>query len=147
SRYVQVSGLDLHYLDWGGEGTPILLLHGLASTVHIWDLVAPQLTTHGHVFALDQRGHGLSSQPASGYDFASITADLARFAGVVRIAERFFLVGHSWGAHVALAFARRYGERLRGVVLVDGGVVDLKTRWPTWEIAEQQMTPPDLATL
>ncbi|MCX6048064.1 MAG: alpha/beta hydrolase, partial [Chloroflexi bacterium] len=53
-------------------------------------------------------------------------------------------MGHSWGAHVALCFARQYGSWLRGIVLVDGGIVDLKTQWPTWAIAEKQMTPPEL---
>lgn len=144
SQLINIGGLTLHYLDWGGTGTPIILIHGLASTVHIWDLVAPHLTAHGRVIALDQRGHGLSDQPATGYDFASITADLANFVKAIGIQEKFFLVGHSWGAHVALTFAQRYSELLRGIVLVDGGIVDLKNQWPTWEIAEKQMTPPVL---
>ncbi len=95
SHSINVGGLNFHYLDWGGAGTPILLIHGLASTVHIWDLVAPHLTTHGHVIALDQRGHGLTEQPDAGYDFATITADLANFAAALGIQAPFFLVGHS----------------------------------------------------
>lgn len=144
SHTINISGLNFHYLDWGGTGTPIILIHGLASTVHIWDLVAPQLTAQGHVIALDQRGHGLTDQPATGYDFATITADLANFVSALGIKEKFFLVGHSWGAHVALCFAQRYDERLRGAVFVDGGIMDFKTQWPTWAIAEKQMTPPTL---
>ena len=144
SQPINIAGLTFHYLDWGGTGTPIILIHGLASTVHIWDLVAPHLTAHGCVIALDQRGHGLTDQPDAGYDFVSITADLANFVEAIGIKEKFFLVGHSWGAHVALVFAQQYDDLLRGVVLVDGGIVDLKTQWPTWELAEKQMTPPDL---
>ena len=39
--WLTANGLNLHYRDWGGSGPPIVLLHGLASTSHIWDLVAP----------------------------------------------------------------------------------------------------------
>lgn len=142
--FVTIDGLDFHYVEWGGSGTAIILLHGLASTVHIWDLVAPHLTGLGRVIALDQRGHGLSSQPSAGYDFATIGDDLARFAAALGIQERFYVVGHSWGAYVALAFAHHHGDLVRGAVLVDGGVMDLKTQSPTWEIAESRMTPPTL---
>jgi pimeloyl-ACP methyl ester carboxylesterase len=142
SHTVTLGGLNFHYVEWGGAGTPIILLHGLASTVHIWDLVAPRLTTQGSVTALDQRGHGLSSQPPTGYDFATIGEDLARFVHALGIQERFFLVGHSWGAYVTLAFAHSHGDMLQGAVLVDGGVMDLKSQSPTWEIAEARMTPP-----
>jgi pimeloyl-ACP methyl ester carboxylesterase len=144
SHFVNVGAVNFHYVDWGGSGTPIVLLHGLASTVHIWDLVAPALTAHGHVIALDQRGHGLTSQPPTGYDFGSIAADLANFVQAIDLREKFLLVGHSWGAHVALYFAHTYADLVRGVALVDGGVMDLKTQWPTWEIAEKAMTPPPL---
>lgn len=142
SHFVNVGDVNFHYVDWGGQGTPIVLLHGLASTVHIWDLVAPALAQQGHVIALDQRGHGLTSQPTTGYDFATIVADLKHFIAMIGLPTPFFLVGHSWGAHVALAFAQQHGALLRGVVLVDGGVMDLKTQWPTWAIAEKAMTPP-----
>lgn len=144
SSFVTLGDLDFHYVDWGGTGTPIILLHGLASTVHIWDLVALHLMAQGRVIALDQRGHGLSSQPPSGYDFVTLGEDLVRFVDALGIQEPFFLVGHSWGAYVALAFAHSRGEMLRGAVLVDGGVMDLKTQSSTWEIAESRMTPPQL---
>ena len=42
-EWVSIDGLDFHICDWGGSGQPIVLLHGLASTCHIWDLVAPLL--------------------------------------------------------------------------------------------------------
>src|SRR4051812_12011181 len=109
---ITLSGIDFHYVEWGGEGVPIILIHGLASTLHIWDLVAPRLSAHGQVWALDQRGHGLTSQPAGGYDFATICQDLLNFANALSIQEKFFLVGHSWGAYTAVAFARAHGDRL-----------------------------------
>ncbi|MFN8598748.1 MAG: alpha/beta fold hydrolase, partial [Anaerolineae bacterium] len=74
--YIEANGLRFHALDWGGRGDWLVLLHGLASQAHIWDLVAPQLIDRFRVIAIDQRGHGLSDKPDSGYDFATITRDL-----------------------------------------------------------------------
>ena len=77
--YIDLRGLPFHYRDWGGGGRPVLLLHGLASTCHIWDLVAPLLAEEFRVVALDQRGHGLSAQVEDGYDFATVSSDAAAF--------------------------------------------------------------------
>lgn len=147
-----LSGINFHYVAWGqdklgqdkwrGEGVPIILIHGLASTLHIWDLVAPRLTAQGQVWALDQRGHGLTSQPATGYDFATICQDLLNFINALGIRQRFFLAGHSWGAYTALAFAHIHSDLLYGAILVDGGITDHKSQSPTWEIAEARMRPP-----
>ena len=57
-EWVTLDGLSFHCLDWGGSGQTLLLLHGLASTCHIWDMVAPILAQNHRVLALDQRGHG-----------------------------------------------------------------------------------------
>jgi pimeloyl-ACP methyl ester carboxylesterase len=78
----EVRGLRLHYRDWQREEganarlAPILLIHGLASAARIWDLTAPLLASSGHrVVALDQRGHGESDKPYSGYSSEEIVAD------------------------------------------------------------------------
>ncbi|MCX6048063.1 MAG: alpha/beta fold hydrolase [Chloroflexi bacterium] len=105
-KTINLAGLNFHYLEWGGTGTPIILIHGLASTVHIWDLVAPHLIAQGRVIALDQRGHGLSDQPATGYDFASITTDLANFVNALGIKEQFFLVWATRGAPMSRSVLR-----------------------------------------
>ena len=79
--FITANGLRIHYRRWSSPAdnpklSPILLLHGLASSGHIWNLVAPHLNTYGYtVTALDQRGHGESEKPASGYDFETILAD------------------------------------------------------------------------
>jgi pimeloyl-ACP methyl ester carboxylesterase len=134
--------LRLHYRDWGGEGPDLLLLHGLSSNSRIWDLTAPLLTSTYRVIALDLRGHGLSDVTEDGYDFPSVTADVALFLdnfGLARVA----VAGHSWGATVALALAADHPDRVSGVALVDGGLVEL-ARYSDWETAEKHMTPPDI---
>src|SRR5215204_6353684 len=121
---VPTTGLRMHYRDWGGTGRAFLLLHGLASSSRIWDLAAPLLRRHGRVVALDQRGHSLAGKPDSGYDFTTIVADAWGAAQALGL-ERPVVIGHSWGASVALAYAA-HDPACAGVVLVDGGVVDMQ---------------------
>ncbi len=146
-RTVTLRGLGFHYRDWGGPGQPILLLHGLASNARWWDLTAPHLTSRFRVLALDQRGHGLSNKPDDGYDFQSITGDLEAFIQALGL-ERPGLVGHSWGANVALQLAADQPGAVSWLALVDGGFLEISA-FPdmTWERTLEMMSPPPLAGL
>ncbi len=140
--YVFINGLRFHYLDWGGDGPPLVLLHGLASNAHIWDRVAPLLARRFRVVALDQRNHGLTDPAEDGFDFAAITADLLAFINTLNL-ERPLLVGHSWGAGTVLHYAA--ARPALGIVMVDGGLVRLNDLpGMTWEIAEKMLQPPEL---
>src|SRR5688500_2775063 len=119
-RDIQANGLRLHYLDWGGAGPPIVLLHGLRDQAHEWDPIAPALTPLGRVLALDQRGHGESEAPATGYAPENFAADLAAFCAALAL-DRPVVIGHSLGGRVAYHFAAAWPERLRALVLVDIG--------------------------
>jgi pimeloyl-ACP methyl ester carboxylesterase len=140
--YIDLRGLPFHYRDWGGDGRPVLLLHGLASTCHIWDLVAPLLAEDFRVAALDQRGHGLSAQVDDGFDFATVSGDAAAFIGYLGW-ERPVIVGHSWGADVALELAAAEPDLASGLIFVDGGTIEPSAR-PGWtpEQAREDMAPP-----
>jgi hypothetical protein len=63
SKFVELGGLKFHYLDWGGEGRPLLMLHGFSGHAHTWDHTAAGLRDTHHPLALDQRGHGDSTSP------------------------------------------------------------------------------------
>lgn len=149
--FVRANGLQIHYRRWWTHDNdarlpPILLLHGLASSAHIWNLVAPQLNMRGYtVYALDQRGHGESEKPDSGYDFETILVDDAAAIAALKI-EHPILVGHSWGAMVALQFAAMHVEQVNSLVLVDGATNQLSTR-PAWsrEQAMKDLAPPRFA--
>jgi pimeloyl-ACP methyl ester carboxylesterase len=143
SKFVEANGLRLHVRDWGGDGTPIVLLHGLASNARIWDFVAPLLASYARVVAIDQRGHGLSDRPEDGYSHDEVTADLAELVDALQF-ERPAIVGHSWGANVAVCFAAQRPDRVAGVALVDGGTFELAAGM-SWEEAERTMAPPRLA--
>ena len=143
-EWTRYGGLLMHVRNWGGEGRPVVLLHGLASTCRIWDFVAPILARDFAVIAVDQRGHGDSGKPESGYDFATVGRDLAAMLEA-RAIERPVLVGHSWGADVALELAVARPELLQGIVFVDGGTIDAPARYDTLEDALVQMAPPDFS--
>ncbi len=155
--FVPANGLQLHYRRWlppktasPGDAQPrgshILLLHGLASASRIWDFVAPPLAEHGYIVtALDQRGHGESDKPDAGYDFATIVADDAAAMQALEI-DRAVVVGHSWGAAVALQLAATHPAKVAALVLVDGATGQLSLR-PGWtrEQAMQDLAPPRFA--
>ena len=141
-HHTTLRGLPFHYRDWGGDGRPVLLLHGLASTCHIWDLVAPLLAADFRIAALDQRGHGQSAQVDEGYDFATVLGDAAAFIHHLGW-QRPIIVGHSWGADVALELAAAHPQVVSGLIFVDGGTIDISNR-PGWtlEQAREEMAPP-----
>jgi pimeloyl-ACP methyl ester carboxylesterase len=146
SRAVPGDGVTLRARDWGGGGQPLVLLHGLASNARIWDGVAPRLVGAGlRVVALDLRGHGESEQPDDGYDFASVGRDLeAALAGLEL--EHPVLVGHSWGAHVALQYTAERPGALAGLVMVDGGLRSAaELAGPTREDTRRRLAPPRFA--
>ena len=143
-KRITVNGLDFHYRDWGSSGRSLVLLHGLASTCHIWDLAAPILSRDYSVVALDQRGHGESAKPEEGYHFASVARDLLGFIQRMGL-DRPIIVGHSWGGDVALEFAVSYPSEAGGLCFVDGGMIEPSARYPTLEETREQMAPPVLA--
>ncbi|HXA27711.1 MAG TPA: alpha/beta hydrolase [Candidatus Angelobacter sp.] len=140
---VPVDGLTLSVRDHPGEAPPVVALHGLASNARWWDLVAPLLQPR-RVVAVDQRGHGRSTRPESGYDFDAVVGDLRGLAGAMGLGPC-VAMGHSWGASVALAWAAADAAGVRAVVCVDGGVGDLRGFFgATWEKAAVAMRPPEL---
>lgn len=149
--FISANGVRLHYRRWSPAEPrprvpPILLLHGLASAARIWDFVAPLLAAQGYtVTALDQRGHGESDKPQTGYDFATMLADVDATMQALGI-ERPVLVGHSWGAMVALQYAATYPERVTAIVAVDGATFQLSQRagWSR-EQARKELAPPRFA--
>jgi pimeloyl-ACP methyl ester carboxylesterase len=127
------SGDRIHFLDWGGRedaGQPgVVLIHGLSSTSWVWAPVARRLRAIRRTLAIDLRGHGLSDAPTSGYDAATLAADIvavADGAGLLRGAGGVILAGHGFGGCVAAWTAAELGDRCRGLVLVDGGWEDLR---------------------
>jgi pimeloyl-ACP methyl ester carboxylesterase len=151
SSYLFLNNLRLHYLHWDpkSDGQPVVLLHGLASNARVWELLAPTLLDHGlNPLAYDQRGHGLTDKPDGDYGFETFSGDLAAFVEACNL-ERPVLVGHSWGAWVALDYASRYpiGPLApAALVMVDGGTHHWRDDpQASWETTSQRLKPPPLA--
>lgn len=126
------------------DKVPILLVHGLASNALLWQGVAEVLAAAGHaVAAVDQRGHGQSDKPDDGYDFTTLSSDLGSVLAALGWKQP-VVAGQSWGGNVVLELAARSPALVRGLVLVDGGWIDL-SRFRTWEECESVLAPPCVA--
>jgi len=114
---VDANGIAHHVQDLGAGGSPVVMLHGLLiGSLASWYFTAgPALAKTHRVRMYDLRGHGKSAHAASGYDVRTLASDLAVLAGDAPVD----LVGHSWGALVALRFAIDHPARVRRLVLVE----------------------------
>jgi esterase len=116
---VIIGKMRLHYLDWGGSGTPILFLHGGGINAHTWDCVAVMLRARYRCIALDQRGHGDSEwSPVIDYRIATHVDDIDGFIAASGL-ERPIVVGQSMGGLNSIGYAIRHSDRMRAMVIVD----------------------------
>lgn len=127
--YVVVTddGDRIHFLDWGGTGSPaVILVHGLSGTAWSWTPVARRLVDVRRVVAMDLRGHGLSDAPTGSYDLEGLGRDVVAVAEATAGADvPVVLAGHGFGGIVAAVAAAALAERCARLVLVDGGWVDV----------------------
>lgn len=118
SGMLKLRGVAMNYLDWGGNGPPIVLLPGLGDSPHVFDKVAPKLTAHHRVLGLSRRGHGESESPEGGYDPESLAADISAFLSALGL-ENTILVGHSIAGNEMTALAATTPSHIAGVVYMD----------------------------
>jgi pimeloyl-ACP methyl ester carboxylesterase len=115
SRYVEAGGLRLHAVI-GGEGPPLLLVHGWPQTWYQYRLVMPALARDFEVIAVDQRGIGLSDKPQDGYDIGTQANDLVALMDALGH-QRFAMAGFDTGMFIAYALAADHPERLDRLVV------------------------------
>ena len=133
---------ELHHVDLAGDGPPIVLVHGLASCLRLWDGVAGRLQALGHrVVACDLRGHGLSPKPDGPYDVATMAADVAALIEPLDLGPC-LLAGQSYGGTVVMQLAADRPDLAARVVCIDGGFLDLGRRYPDWERCWKELAPP-----
>ncbi len=123
SRFFQSSGLRLHYVVWGDESKPpLLLIHGGRDHARMWDFVAEALTDRFSIYAADLRGHGDSDwMVGGGYRLADYVVDLANFVEVAG-GGPVPIIGHSLGGRVVLDFAGTFPEKVSRLVAIEGFV-------------------------
>jgi esterase len=119
SRNIGIEGLTLHYVDWGGNGAPLVMLHGLSGHARTWDHTAAALSDRYHVLALDQRGHG-DSDWAPRYGLRPMAKDLLDWLDALGLSE-VTLMGLSMGGLVSFVFAAAHPDRVARMVIMDIG--------------------------
>ena len=118
SSFVTVNGVRLNYLDWGGSGPALILIHGYGDNPHAFDDLAPAFTDRFRVIAYAQRGHG-DSEAKEPYDAATMTEDLRALMDSLGTAKA-NLAGWSMAGNVITAMAAAHPERIDHLVYLDG---------------------------
>lgn len=134
--YNRTGPVSLHY-NVVGAGEPVVLIHGLGANMAFWYLgAAPMLARAYQVVVYDLRGHGRSGMPDRGYTLEAMATDLQHLLDHLGLAA-VHLVGHSYGARVALCFAGRHPQRVRSLTVADTQLRALQPpmrlrEWPQW---------------
>jgi pimeloyl-ACP methyl ester carboxylesterase len=128
SRYVNTGALRQHVVI-GGDGPPLLLVHGWPQTWYAWRLVMPALAHDFQVIAVDQRGIGLSDRPRDGYDTGTLAGDLVALMDALGH-EKFAMVGHDTGMWIGYALAADHPERLDRLAVAETPIPGLSPSPP-----------------
>jgi pimeloyl-ACP methyl ester carboxylesterase len=128
----QVGDERVHYMI-GGEGDPVVLLHGWPQTSAAWSTIMPGLTDQYTVIAPDLRGMGATSKAFGGYDTDNVAEDVHGLVESLGFKE-ILLVGHDWGAAVAYAYAAQHRDEVRRLAIFEMVL-------PGFGIMEQAMVP------
>lgn len=117
SKIVKVNGTQIHYVR-GGNGPAVVLLHGFPEDWYEFRLVMPRLAKRFTVVAVDLRGVGESEPSATGYEAENLAEDIHDLVVSLRL-DPVYVFGHDIGGMVAYAYARRYRNSARGVMIFD----------------------------
>jgi pimeloyl-ACP methyl ester carboxylesterase len=127
------TGLRLHYQQLG-DGPDVVLVHGLTGNLAVWHLqLVPALAERFRVLTYDLRGHGHSDTPPAGYSPDDMAGDLLALLDALGL-ERPVVVGHSYGADIALYHAANHPDRVREVIAIEAALPALEAvrRDPGW---------------
>lgn len=111
----------LEVLDWGGRGSPVILIPGLGMTAHSFDAFAEKLSSTHHVYGITRRGIGNSSAPAptaTNYTAARLGADVVAVMAHLKLPKA-VLIGHSFGGEELSAVGTAHPEMVSGLVYLD----------------------------
>jgi non-heme chloroperoxidase len=111
-------GVQLEVLDFGGQGSPILLLPGLGATAHSFDELAPLLARKHRVVAMTRRGTGDSSKPDFGFDTPRLSQDVIEVMAAMKLGQ-VLLVGHSIAGDELTWLGGHHADRFTGLVYLD----------------------------
>ena len=139
----QANGIQLHYQQ-SGTGPDIVMIHGITGNLAIWHLeIVPALMSDYQITTYDLRGHGYSDVPPTGYTTADHANDLRHLLDTLSI-RRAHIVGHSFGADIALHFTVLFPERVDRLVLVEPAIAALlplreRADWIGWKYWREKL--------
>ncbi len=120
-HFVEANGIRLHYLDWGGEGEPLVMLTGYGTTAHTFDHFASRFADQYRVVSFTRRGTAPSERTVTGYDLATLTADVKAFLDALGF-RHVHLAGHSFAGTEMTEFATLHPERVASLVYIDAAL-------------------------
>jgi pimeloyl-ACP methyl ester carboxylesterase len=118
SRFVNADGLRMHVVI-GGDGPPLLLVHGWPENWYQWHLLMPALARDYTVIAVDQRGYGSTDKPATGYDAGTLASDLAALMNTLGF-EHYAVAGADIGLVVSYALAADHPDSVSALAVAEG---------------------------
>ncbi len=118
SLFVTMDGVRFHALDWGGDGPPLILVHGGRRTGRSWNAVARRLRNDFRVIACDTRGHGESDAPQTGYRAQQGARDLTGIIQELDLPPH-FVMSHSYGGAISGLYATNHPDRVLGMVMIE----------------------------
>ena len=125
SKYIEVDGVNTHYLV-GGEGSPVILIHGVGAGVFDWKFTVDPLSQHHRVYALDMVGFGHSDKPKTNYTLDYYVDFLEHFMDALQL-NRASLVGQCFGGGTALGLTIQSPERIEKLVLANSASLGKET--------------------
>ncbi len=128
SRFVDIGDLRLHAVI-GGEGPPLLLIHGWPETWYAWRMVMPTLAEDFEVIAVDQRGIGLSDKPRDGYDIGTLASDLVALMDVLGH-HKFAVYGTDTGMPIAHALAADHPKLVERLIVSEAFLPGIASALP-----------------
>jgi pimeloyl-ACP methyl ester carboxylesterase len=134
SRYVDTPSLRQHVVT-GGDGPPLLLVHGWPQTWYAWRLVMPGLARDFQVVAPDQRGCGLSGKPPGGYDTGTLASDLVALMDALGH-QRFAVAGHDTGMWIGYALAADHPDRVERLAVAEAAMPGVSLSPPLFGSAQ-----------
>jgi pimeloyl-ACP methyl ester carboxylesterase len=127
-KTLNLSEIQLSYLEWNRGKEPLLLLHGLADRAMVWLSLGNYLSDRYHIIAPDLRGHGDSSKPDRNYGFTVMISDLETLMESLGW-QNAHILGHSWAAKLAAIWASKHSDRFRSLMLVDPFFIGKLPKW------------------
>lgn len=118
--FIRSGEVNLHYLDWGGSGQPLVLIHGFGDSPYIFEDLAASLRSDFRVIAYSKRGHCKTVTNDSHYDNSTLVFDLKLLLDSLQISKA-NLLGHSMSGNDITEFAIRFPARVNKLIYLEAG--------------------------